>query len=74
MTAFNKLRGDPKYIAIVYAQYLAFDEYSNVSGEDRATYDNARSLYASFLPREYASMDPASVNAYVSQGSSGQVP
>lgn len=67
-TAFGKLKINPKYIDYAYAEYLTFEECSEIRTMDRAFYDSARALYEDCLPHGYSSMEPAPMNTYVAQG------
>ena len=66
--AYRKLRLDPAYIDIAYAQFLDFEEYSKTTGSVRSAYDAGRSLYQRYLPDpDLHSWEPAPVNEYVKQ-------
>lgn len=68
-TAFRKLKIDPKFIDIAYAQFLELDLYLDTTGKDRSAYDSAKSLYQRYLPgRDAAAWEPAPANPYIMQG------
>jgi hypothetical protein len=66
--AYAKLKLNPKFIDIAYAEYLDFESYSTLTHGKRAAYDGARALYRSYLPDGISTgWEAAPVNEYIKQ-------
>ena len=71
--AYGKLKLNPKYIDVAYAQYLEFDEFAELTDLSEDVYQDSRDLYRRYLPWGGSfSFEPAQMNQYVNPSGSSR--